>query len=253
MNDLEDKLLETEELESNAPHRGIYLLPNLLTTSALFSGFYAVVAAMKGQFETAAIAVFIAMIADALDGRVARLTNTQSAFGAEYDSLSDMVAFGMAPALITYSWVLHFFGKLGWLVAFFYTASTAVRLARFNTQASDKRYFTGLPCPSAAAFIVGMVWLLQVYPVNISAHWLGFGMTVCMFLAGTLMISTVRYRSFKDLEMTGITSFFVVIAILLFFVGVALNPPVVLFALFAVFVVSGPLGALFHFKRKTFD
>ena len=148
--------------------RGIYLLPNLFTTAALFAGFYAIVASMKGQFEPAAIAIFIAMLLDGIDGRVARLTNTQTDFGAQYDSLSDMVSFGMAPALVMYQWTLSGMGKLGWLAAFIYTASAALRLARFNTQIgiADKRYFQGLASPSAAAILAGMVWLGETYTMT---------------------------------------------------------------------------------------
>jgi CDP-diacylglycerol--serine O-phosphatidyltransferase len=148
-----------QEQPEKTPQRGIYLLPNLLTTAALFAGFYSIVAAMKGHFESAAIAIFVAMIADGLDGRVARLTHTQSEFGAEYDSLSDMAAFGIAPALVVYSWSLSSLGKLGWLAAFLYAAATALRLARFNTQVSDKEYFQGLPSPSAAGAIASIIWL----------------------------------------------------------------------------------------------
>src|SRR3990167_9999538 len=156
--------LDVEHVEKT-PQRGIYLLPNLLTTAALFAVFYSIVAAMKGYFETAAIAIFIAMIADGLDGRVARLTNTQTPFGGEYDSLSDMVAFGIATALVIYSWSLFYLGKFGWLAAFLYTAATALRLARFNTQISDKRYFQGLPCPSAAGIIASMIWIGSGYDI----------------------------------------------------------------------------------------
>ena len=148
------------------PQRGIYLLPNLLTTAALFAGFYAIVAAMKGHFESAAIAIFVAMIADSLDGRVARLTQTTSKFGAEYDSLSDMAASGIAPSLVIYSWSLFQLGKLGWLAAFLYTAATALRLARFNTQVSDKQYFQGLPCPAAAGVIASTVWMGSGYAIE---------------------------------------------------------------------------------------
>src|SRR3990167_9325362 len=158
-------LLDVEHVEK-PPQRGIYLLPNLLTTAALFAGFYSIVAAMKGYFETAAIAIFVGMIADGLDGRVARLTNTQTAFGAQYDSLSDMVAFGLAPALVIFSWSLFFLGKFGWLAAFLYTAATALRLARFNTQVSDKQYFQGLPSPSAAGIIASMIWVGSAFKVN---------------------------------------------------------------------------------------
>ncbi|TAK73804.1 MAG: CDP-diacylglycerol--serine O-phosphatidyltransferase, partial [Gammaproteobacteria bacterium] len=150
---------EQLELELTDKKRGIYLLPNLLTTAALFAGFYSIVAAMRGHFDTAAIAIFVAMIADGLDGRVARLTNTQTPFGAEYDSLSDMAAFGIAPALVIYSWSISYLGKLGWLAAFLYAAATALRLARFNTQVSDKHYFQGLPSPAGAGILASIVWL----------------------------------------------------------------------------------------------
>src|SRR4249919_1939958 len=148
--------------------RGIYLLPNLLTTAALFAGFYAIVQAMNGRFDQAAIAIFVAMVLDSLDGRVARLTKTQSAFGAEYDSLTDMVSFGAAPALIMYEWALRGMGRLGWIAAFVYCAGTALRLARFNTMldVADKRWFTGIPSPAAAAIVAGMIWVLNDYSVR---------------------------------------------------------------------------------------
>ena len=151
---------ETKKHSRHLRRRGIYLLPNLFTTLGLFFGFYAIVAALKGHFDQAAIAIYIGMIFDALDGRIARLTNTASPFGAEYDSLSDMVTFGIAPALVAYSWGLYNLGKIGWLVAFLYAAATALRLARFNIQIGQvsKRYFVGLPCPVAAAVIAGMIW-----------------------------------------------------------------------------------------------
>ena len=157
---------ESEQLQKRK--RGIYLLPNLFTTAALFSGFYAVLAGINGKFEHAAIAIFVAMVMDGLDGRVARLTNTQTAFGAEYDSLSDMVAFGLAPSLVMYVWSLSGLGKLGWLAAFVYTAGAALRLARFNTQVgtADKRYFQGLPSPAAAAVISGSVWVAVDYGLS---------------------------------------------------------------------------------------
>jgi CDP-diacylglycerol--serine O-phosphatidyltransferase len=158
----EKNAAQTESFEKS-PKRGVYLLPNLLTTAALFAGFYSIVSAMKGHFDTAAIAIFIALIADGLDGRVARMTNTQTDFGAQYDSLSDMVAFGVAPALVIYSWSLSTLGKLGWLAAFLFTAGVALRLARFNTQLSDKRYFQGLPCPAAAAMLASVVWMISSY------------------------------------------------------------------------------------------
>jgi len=150
---------------SDKRRRGIYLLPNLFTTAALFAGFFAIISAIQGRFEVAAVAIFIAMILDGLDGRVARMTNTQTEFGAEYDSLSDMVSFGVAPALVVYLWGLSTLGKVGWLAAFIYTAGAALRLARFNTQAVsiDKRYFQGLPSSAAVAVVFGMVWVVIEY------------------------------------------------------------------------------------------
>src|ERR1017187_1433171 len=147
--------------------RGIYILPNLFTTGALFAGFYAIVQAMNGQFAEAGVAIFVAMVLDGLDGRVARLTRTQSAFGAEYDSLSDMVSFGAAPALVVYEWALRGMGKLGWIAAFIYVAAAALRLARFNTmlEVADQRYFQGLPSPSAAALVAGFVWIIDDYAI----------------------------------------------------------------------------------------
>lgn len=220
--------------------KGIYLLPNLFTTAAVFAGFYAIVAAMKGLFDAAAIAIFIAMILDSLDGRVARLTNTQSAFGAEYDSLSDMVAFGLAPALVVYSWALHGLGKFGWLVAFFYTATTALRLARFNVQieSTDPRFFKGLPCPSAAAIVASMVWLGDANDLSIS-HPMGIIIAVIVLICGTLMVSNIRYYSFKQIDFKGKVPFFAVLIVLLVFVAISIDPPLVLFVGFVVYGLSG--------------
>lgn len=226
--------------------RGIYLLPNLLTTSALFAGFYAIVAAMKGHFDTAAIAIFVAMIADGLDGRVARLTNTQSAFGAQYDSLSDMVAFGLAPALVLYSWSLMHLGKIGWLAAFLYTAATALRLARFNIQVVDKQYFQGLPSPSAAGIIASMVWISSTFQAN-----LRFSVPIAVFtitLAG-LMVSSIRYYSFKSLDFKGRVSFFTVVLAVFVITAVAIEPPEMLFLIFFLYVASGPLVTLWQLRR----
>jgi len=231
-------------------HRGIYLLPNLFTTGCLFSGFYAIVAAMGGRFEAAAVAIFIAMILDGLDGRVARMTNTQSAFGAEYDSLADMVSFGLAPALVVYVWALSDLGKLGWLGAFIYTAGTALRLARFNTQVgrADKRYFQGLASPAAAAVVAGMVWVGQNYQAEgLAVSILAMVVTVCV---GLLMVSNVRYRSFKDLDLKGKVPFVAILAVVLVFVLVSLDPPQVLFAGFAVYAFSGPVGTLLSLRRR---
>ncbi len=193
---------DTPASEKKRP-RGIYLLPNLFTTGCLFAGFYAIVASMNGRFEAAAIAIFIAMIMDGLDGRVARMTNTQSEFGAEYDSLADMVSFGLAPSLVMFQWALSDLGKLGWLAAFVYTAGTALRLARFNTQVgiADKRYFQGLPSPAAAAVITGLVWVGHDYQVEgQSIAVLALLLTVTI---GVLMVSNVRYNSFKGTRPQG--------------------------------------------------
>ena len=228
--------------------RGIYLLPNLFTSAALFSGFFAIVQAMNGHFELAAIAIFIAMVLDGLDGRVARMTNTQSAFGAEYDSLSDMVSFGVAPALILYIWALKPLGKLGWLAAFMYCACAALRLARFNTKLEDehqdKRYFQGLPSPGAAALLAGFVWVSYEYGVSgrdvffgiLQWKWMAWGITV---FAGASMVSDLRYYSGKDINLKHSVPFFVILGIMLVMVLVSYSPPEVLFFVMVVYALSG--------------
>lgn len=229
---------------SAAPGRSrkdIYILPNLFTTAGLFAAFFAIVQAMTDNFELAVIAVFVAMIADGLDGRVARWTNTQSDFGAEYDSLVDMVAFGVAPALIMYEWALSGLGKFGWLGAFLYTAAAGLRLARFNVRdsSSDKRYFYGLPSPLAAAVVAGFVWVLYSYGVpGREISLIALAVTVG---AGALMVSNVRYRSFKDFNIKGKIPFVFILALPLIYVLVTLDPPQVLFGLAALFTLSGPL------------
>ncbi|HSW93603.1 MAG TPA: CDP-diacylglycerol--serine O-phosphatidyltransferase [Gammaproteobacteria bacterium] len=229
--------------------RGIYLLPNLFTTAALFSGFYAIVAAVKGQIDQAAMAIFIAMVLDGLDGRVARMTNTQTAFGAEYDSLSDMVGFAIAPALLVYIWSLHTLGKIGWLVAFVYAAATALRLARFNTQAhdTDKRYFQGLPCPSAAAVVAGMVWCADHYAV--SSVFIAIPAAIVTLSVAALMVSRVRYYSFKQIDFKGRVPFVMVVALVVIIAGIAINPPLILFALFLGFAASGPIMTLWQLRK----
>jgi len=239
-----------EEREKGQRRRGIYLLPNLFTTAALFAGFYAIVAATKGQFETAAIAIYVAMLLDGLDGRVARLTNTQSDFGAEYDSLADMISFGLAPALVMYEWVLSDMGKLGWLVAFIYTAAAALRLARFNTQVdtADKRYFQGLASPAAAAIVAGMVWVGDIYlpegPV------LQYSSLVMTLLAGVLMVSNVRYHSFKGIDLKNKVPFMAMLIIVLVFVLVTYDPPSVLFSVFLIYALSGPVMTLIQLRQR---
>lgn len=229
------------------PQRGIYLLPNLLTTAALFAGFYSIVAAMKGHFETAAIAIFIAMVADGLDGRVARLTNTQSSFGAQYDSLSDMVAFGIAPALVIYSWSLVRLGKFGWLAAFLYAAATALRLARFNIQINDKLYFQGLPCPSAAGLLASVIWLCAHY--EIQGMLIAIPVVVITIMLAALMVSTIRYHSFKSIDSKGKVPFLTVVIAVFIITAIALEPPDMLFALFSIYMMSGPVLTLWQLRK----
>ena len=235
---------EVSEIKSR--RRGVYLLPNLLTTASLFSGFYAIVAAMNGNFENAAVAIFVSMVLDGLDGRVARMTNTQSAFGAEYDSLSDMVAFGVAPALVAFSWVLSDLGKLGWIAAFIYVAGAALRLARFNTQigSTDKRYFVGLPSPSAAAIVAGMVWVFHRYEVSPTLTGIA---AIVVASAGALMVSNVLYYSFKDLDLKGRVPFVNVLIIVGLFALIAVAPAEILFLTFLLYTLSGPVISL---KRR---
>lgn len=230
--------------------RGIYLLPNLFTTASLFAGFYAIVAAIQGRFEPAAVAIFLAMLLDGIDGRVARLTNTQSDFGAEYDSLSDMVSFGLAPALVIYQWALADMGKLGWLAAFIYTAGAALRLARFNTQVgtADKRYFQGLASPAAAAIIAGLVWVGDTYlPTGKIVNIVALLLTIS---AGALMVSNVRYYSFKDIDLKGKVPFVFMLAFVLVIVLVSYDPPIVLFTVFLLYAVSGPVMTLVLLRKR---
>ena len=224
---------------ANLRRRGIYLLPNALTTAALFSGFYAIVQAMNQRYEFAAVAIFVAMVFDGLDGRVARLTRTQSAFGAEYDSLSDMVSFGAAPALIAYEWALKGMGKLGWVAAFVFCVGAALRLARFNTthDVIDKRFFQGMPSPAAAALVAGFVWVsLDLGFTGDDVRW-----PVCLLtmFAGLTMVSNVKYYSGKDINLRRSVPFVVVAAIALGFALVSSYPPGVLFGLFLLYALSG--------------
>ena len=219
--------------------RGIYLLPNAFTTAALFCGFYAIVMAMNKQFEYAAIAIFAAMILDGIDGRVARLTNTQSEFGAQYDSLSDMVSFGVAPALVIYELSLRGMGKLGWLAAFVYCAGAALRLARFNTNIAvvDKRFFQGLPSPAAAAMVAGLVWLSQDLRIaGPELNWLAWAITL---YAGLTMVSNVPFYSFKDVNFRKSVPFIAIFLIVLAFVAVSSDPPKWFFGFFVCYGLSG--------------
>lgn len=230
--------------------RGIYLLPNLFTTAALFAGFYAVTAALNQHYELAANAIFIAMILDGMDGRVARLTNTQSAFGAEYDSMADMISFGAAPALVVYVWGLSGLGKLGWIAAFVHCAGAALRLARFNTQigTADKRFFQGLPSPSAAAILAGFVWIcgdLDIAGPDVAYVTLGLSIAT-----GLLMVSNFRYYSFKDVDLRGRMPFVKAIVIMLAFAVIFANPHLTLFLFFLGYAISGPVLTLSMLRRK---
>lgn len=219
--------------------RGIYILPNLFTTGALFAGFYAIVQAMNGAYEQAAVAVFVAMVLDGLDGRVARMTKTQSAFGAEYDSLADMVSFGAAPALIVYEWALRGMGKFGWMAAFLYCAGAALRLARFNTtlETGDKRYFQGLPSPAAAALVAGFIWVMgDLGLAGPDVAWIAAPLTI---FAGVTMVTSVKFYSFKDINLRKSVPFVVVAAFALALALISSYPPGWLFGFFLVYSLSG--------------
>ncbi len=250
--------MDEQPPKTSSPRRGaIYLLPNLLTTGALFAGFYAIIGAIDGNYQRSAIALFIAMALDGLDGRMARLTGTESEFGKQYDSLSDLVAFGLAPALIVYQWGLvrlaeygWIWGKLGWLAAFLYAVSAALRLARFNVgeSNSDGRFFEGLPSPSAAGLVVSMVWLgTELGWSGSTALALACALTTA---AGALMVSHLAYYSFKEVSPRGKISFTYVFVIPLIFVLIALNPPVVIFLIACSYAASGPVIAVWRWQRR---
>lgn len=244
------------DLNSRKPmdmrRRGIYILPNLFTTAALFAGFYAIVQAMNGKFEYSSVAIFVAMILDGLDGRVARLTHTQSEFGAEYDSLSDMVSFGVAPSLVIYEWALKDLGKWGWFAAFIYCAGTALRLARFNTNIEiiDKKFFQGLPSPAAAALVAGFVWVMMDNHFNgEEMRWMACALTV---FAGLSMVSNLRFYSFKDINLRKSVPFIVIFLFAIFFIVVSSYPPGVLFLIFLGYTLSGyVLWVLEQYRKRT--
>ena len=237
--------------------RGVYLLPNLFTTAALFCGFYAIIGALHSRFEPAAVAVFVAMVLDGLDGRVARLTHTESEFGAQYDSMADLVSFGLAPALIMYEWALGamagmgpFLSKLGWLAAFFYTVMAALRLARFNVQlgSTDKRYFIGLPSPSAAAIVTGFVWFgADLGLTGTQLLWPALVVTVG---AGALMFSNILYFSFKQVDLHGRVPFISALLVVLTLVIISIDPPKVLFTGFLLYGLSGPVMYLARLRQR---
>lgn len=237
------------ELDSPLKKRrkGVYVLPNLFTLAALFGGFYAIVMAINGRFELAAVGVFCAMVLDSLDGRVARMTNTQSAFGEQMDSLSDMVSFGAAPALVAYVWALKGLGRWGWIAAFVYCACAALRLARFNvnTAVVDKRYFQGLPSPAAAALVTGFIWVAT--DLGLAGSELAWPMFVTALYAGLTMVTNVPFYSFKDLHMKRSVPFAVIVLIAIGIAVINIDPPIVLFG---IFVAYGLSGYVVYFWRK---
>ena len=236
-----------DEVPPRKRRKGIYILPNLFTLAALFGGFYSVVMAMNARFDLAALGVFAAMILDSLDGRVARMTNTQSAFGEQMDSLSDMVSFGAAPALIAYEWSLKGLGRWGWIAAFVYCACAALRLARFNvnTGVVDKRWFQGLPSPAAAALVAGFIWLVNewgkrggevLYLSWTQITWVTFAFTL---YAGLTMVTNAPFYSFKDIQVKKSVPFAVIVLIALGIAVINIHPPTVLFGLFVIYGLSG--------------
>ena len=240
-NEPESRLVNPDRGDAERRRRGIYLLPNAFTTAALFAGFFAIVQAMHGKFELAAIAIFVAMVLDGMDGRVARLTNTQSAFGEQYDSLSDMVSFGVAPALVAYQFAMHDLGRWGWLAAFIYVAGAALRLARFNTNIAvvDKRFFQGLPSPAAAAVVAGFVWLVQDTRLNIGEAYLAWTMFGITVYTGVAMVTNAPFYSGKNFALGRSVPFWAILLVVASFVFISSDPPVVLFGLFVVYGVSG--------------
>lgn len=243
-------ILKDDEIGSPVkPRRGIYLLPNAFTTAALFCGFYAIVMAMNLRFEQSAFAIFAAMVLDSLDGRVARMTNTQSEFGAQYDSLSDMISFGAAPALVVYEWSLRGMGKLGWLAAFVYCAGAALRLARFNTNIAvvDKRYFQGLPSPAAAALVAGFILLMDdLHFAGTELRWSAWSITL---FAGLTMVTNVPFFSFKDVNLRKSVPFIAPFLLVLGYVAIVSDPPKVLFGLFVMYGLSGYVVLLWRWRK----
>lgn len=231
---------EVSETGTKVRRKGVYLLPNLFTTAALFSGFYAIVAGMDGNFANAAMAILAAQILDGFDGRVARMTNTTSAFGVQYDSISDMVSFGLAPALVIFSWGLEPLGKLGWAVAFIFAACAAIRLARFNTQVEtvDKRFFVGLASPPSAAVLAFTTWVGKDVQPGLELSILTA--VVTLFLA-LLMVSNLKYNSFKGLDVKGRVPFVVLVAMVLVFAIIIIDPPKVLLLMACTYAASGPV------------
>jgi len=230
-----------QSVESKKPAKGIYVLPNLFTTAGLFAGFYAIMQSRLGHFEAASLAIFVAMVMDIVDGRLARLTNTQSAFGSEYDSLSDMVSFGVAPAMVLFEFALTELGRFGSLVTFIYIACAALRLARFNVaKSSDKSYFTGMPSPGAAAIMASIVWVMVDYDFQPSGASLVM-LAILMAATALSMVSNIKYRSFKDVNFRDKMPFVGLIVGVLIFALIYMDPPVAFLIFGLGYMVTGAL------------
>lgn len=236
--------------------KGIYILPNLFTSASLFAGFFAIIAAFNSHFVTSAVCIYLAAIMDSLDGRVARLTNTESTFGAEYDSLSDIVSFGVAPALMIYFWAVQYIDRLGWAISFIYLACVALRLARFNANLDDdspmgKRYFTGLPCPPAAAVIAGFVWLCNRSGYQLADNWLIFLAAVITLYLSAMMVSNIKFRSFKDYDLKGKLVFTQAVIVVFIIAVIFIDPSITLFAIFMLYALSGSFAVLFLKSKQS--
>ena len=251
---IDEMVEEVSEGGKKVRRKGIYLLPNLFTSAALFAGFFAIIAAINGDFAAAGLAIFFGQLLDGLDGRVARMTDTQSRFGQEFDSLSDMVTFGLAPAIIVFMWCLSDLGKLGWAVAFLYVASAAIRLARFNAAAdtADSRYFSGLASPPAATLVASAVWL--GYDLGYTASSLPFALVITMAIltaaVGFLMIANIRYHSLKGINFSRRVSVAALLLFILLIGLIATDPPKVLFLLACSYAFSGPAATLWQRLSK---
>ena len=246
---------ESPNVPTGQRSKGIYILPNLFTSASLFAGFYSIIAAFNSNFVLASVCIYIAAIMDSLDGRVARLTNTQSTFGAEYDSLADIVSFGVAPALIVYFWAVKHLHQFGWAVAFVYLACVGLRLARFNAQLDDnspesKRYFTGLPCPASAAAIVGFVWFCNSLGYTAAEGWVTFFATIITLYLSAMMVSNIKFRSFKDYDLKGKVVFTQAVLVVFIIAIIFIDPSVTLFVVFMAYALSGTIARLFAGKQS---
>lgn len=248
---MDDEVIQEPHIKRKSIKKGVYLLPNLITSASLFGGFYSIIAALDGQFENAAIAILVSAVLDGLDGRVARLTGSTSKFGVEYDSLADLVAFGLAPGILIFTWALRPFGRYGWLAAFLYVVCGALRLARFNVQITtiESKRFNGLPIPAAAAMVCSTV-LLFFYigkGAELTKH---ITVLVLIYTLAFLMISNVKYYSFKQLNLSRRMPFRFLVGLILLFIAVASEPNLMLFALIFGYIVSGPITTYYDYRHR---